>query len=135
MKRKLLVLALLAMLVIGLVPAAAQSQSLTVFAASSLTDAFGEMATAFKAANPGTDITFNFGASSTLATQLANGAPADIFASANNSQMAVAQKAGRIASMPAPVTFAKNRLVLIVPSANPAHIQNLHDVANPGVKL
>ena len=136
MKKKLSLVVLLALLLIGLLPVSAQtSQSLTVFAASSLTDAFGEIGTAFKAANPGTDVTFSFGSSSTLATQLANGAPADIFASANNSQMTVAQKANRIAATPAPRTFAKNRLVLIVPVANPANIQSLHDVANSGVKL
>ncbi|MEO8397417.1 MAG: molybdate ABC transporter substrate-binding protein, partial [Chloroflexota bacterium] len=122
MKQKLLIVILLALLLIGLVPASAQtSQSLTVFAASSLTEAFGEIATAFKAANPGTEVVFSFGGSSALATQLSNAAPADIFASANNSQMAVAQKAGRIAATPAPHTFAKNRLVLIVPADNPAN--------------
>jgi molybdate transport system substrate-binding protein len=66
---------------------------------------------------------------------LSEGAPADIFASANNSQMIVAQKAGRIAASPAPRAFAKNRLVLIIPADNPANIQGLRDVANPGVKL
>ncbi len=136
MKQKLFIVVLLALLLIGLVPASAQtSQALTVFAASSLTDAFSELGTAFKAANPGTDVVFSFASSSALATQLSNAAPADIFASANNSQMTVAQKAGRIASTPAPSTFAKNRLVLIVPADNPANIQSLRDVANPGVKL
>ena len=136
MKSKLLMVVLLALLLTGLLPVSAQtSQSLTVFAASSLTDAFGEIATGFEAANPGVDVVFNFGGSSTLATQLSNGAPADIFASANTSQMTNAQKAGRIASTPAPRTFVKNRLVLIVPADNPANIQSLHDVANPGVKL
>lgn len=144
MKFKRILGFLLVVLAIGLVPAAAQSstatpeassggQSLTIFAASSLTDAFNEIATNFKAANPGTDITFNYGGSSTLVAQLSQGAPADIFASANNTQMAAAQKAGRIGGTP--VTFAKNRLVLIVPADNPAHIQTLHDVANSGVKL
>ncbi len=136
MKSKLLVVVLLALLVLGLLPAAAQtSQSLTVFAASSLTDAFSELATGFEAANPGVDINFNFAGSSTLATQLSNGAPADIFASANNLQMTNAQTAGRIATTSAPRTFARNRLVLIVPADNPANIQSLRDVANPGVKL
>lgn len=112
---------------------AQDSQTLTVFAASSLTDAFTEIADAFKAANPGTDVIFNFASSSDLATQLAEGAPADIFASANSRQMQVAQDAGRIAGSPS--TFVKNRLVLIVPADNPANIQSLHDLANPGVKL
>ena len=135
--------AILLIALIGLVPVSAQSstatpqaasgQTLTVFAAASLTDAFNEMATAFEAANPGVAVQFNFGGSSTLATQLVNGAPADVFASANNAQMTVAQQGGRIAGTPK--TFVKNRLVLIVPSSNPAHIQTLHDLANPGIKL
>ena len=146
MKFKRLLGILLVALSIGLVPVLAQSstttqqassggQTLIVFAASSLTDAFNDAATAFKAANPGVDVQFNYAGSSTLVQQLSNGAPADIFASANNTQMAAAQKAGRIAASPAPRTFAKNRLVLIVPADNPAHIQTLHDVANSGVKL
>ncbi len=137
MKRlKLLVLLVLLMgaMALSLLPVSAQSTTtLTIFAASSLTDSFNEIATAFKAQHAGVDITFNFGGSSTLATQLSQGAPADIFASANNTQMQVAQKANRIAGTP--VTFAKNRLVMIVPTDNPAKIQTLHDLANPGVKI
>ncbi len=115
-------------------PASAQdTQTLTVFAASSLTDAFNEMATAFKATNPNVDIAFNFGGSSTLAAQLAEGAPADVFASANNKQMQVTIEAGRIVD-PA-VTFARNRLVVVIPADNPAHIKTLHDLATPGVQL
>ncbi len=114
--------------------AQAQDQTtLTVFAASSLTDAFGEIATAFEAAHPDATVVFNFGGSSTLATQLSEGAPADVFASANTKQMGVAQEAGRIAGKVR--TFAKNRLVVIVPSDNPAGIQTLHDLAKPGVLL
>lgn len=109
------------------------NQTLTVFAASSLTDSFEEIATAFEADHAGVDVLFNFGASSDLAVQLSEGAPADVFASANAKQMTVAQEAGRIAD---PVrTFVKNRLVLIVPADNPANIQSLRDLANPGVLL
>jgi len=112
---------------------AQDKQTLIVFAAASLTDAFEEMASAFEAEQPGTDIVFNFGGSSTLATQLAEGAPADIFASANARQMTVAHDADRIAG---PIrTFAKNRLVVIVPTDNPARIQSLHDLAEPGILL
>ncbi len=109
------------------------NRTLTVFAASSLSDAFAEIAAAFKAEHPGVDIVYNFDASSTLAIQLKEGAPADVFASANEEQMAAAQKAGRIAGDPH--TFARNWLVLAVPADNPAGIQSLHDLANPGVKL
>jgi molybdate transport system substrate-binding protein len=113
---------------------AVQAQTeLTVFAAASLTDAFEAIADAFEAANPGVEILFNFGSSSTLATQLAQGAPADVFASANDAQMAIAVDSGRIAGTPD--TFAQNRLVLIVPASNPADIQSLHDLANPGINL
>lgn len=133
-KNKLILLALLVLMLSGILPAGAQdAQTLTVFAASSLTDAFGEIAEQFKAEHAGVEVTFNFGGSSTLATQLSEGAPADVFASANNKQMQVAQDAKRIAGKP--VTFVKNRLVLIVPADNPANILTLHDLANDGVKL
>lgn len=119
---------------LALSPVQAQTKkTLTIFAASSLTDAFKEMKTAFEAENKDAEIVFNFGASSTLATQLKEGAPADIFASANNSQMTVAIDAKRIAGKPR--TFAKNRLVLITPADNPAKITGLKDLAKAGVKL
>lgn len=112
---------------------AQDSQTLTVFAAASLTDAFEELATEFEVANPGVEVVFNFGSSSQLATQLSEGAPADVFASANARQMTVAQDAERIGSRPR--TFVKNRLVVAVPMDNPAGIQTLADLAKPGVKL
>lgn len=111
----------------------AQSASLTIFAASSLTDAFEDIGEAFKVDHPETEIIFNFASSSDLAAQLAEGAPADIFASANNNQMTAAREADRITGTPR--TFAKNRLVLIVPFDNPASIATLRDLANAGVKL
>ncbi len=111
----------------------AQRQTLVVFAAASLTDAFEAISDAFEAENPDVEVLFNFGGSSTLATQLLQGAPADIFASANPEQMMIAFEGGRIAE---PIrTFAKNRLVLIVPSDNPADIQSLRDLAESGVKI
>ncbi len=124
--------ALLAVSVVGITNAQT-AQTLTVFAASSLTDAFTEIGNNFKTAHSGIDVVFNFGSSSTLATQLTEGAPADIFASANAKQMQVAVDGKRIAGKPK--TFAKNRLILIVPSDNPAKIQTLHDLANSGIKL
>lgn len=115
-------------------PAYAQdSKTVTVFAASSLTDAFNEIKAAFEKANPNVTVNYSFGASSTLATQLSQGAPADIFASANAKQMSVAQDAKRIAGNPR--TFAKNRLILIVPADNPAKITSLKDLVKAGVKL
>ncbi len=134
MSIKGLSITLLIVLLLSLSLARAQeTQTLTVFAAASLTDAFTEIADSFEAANPGVEVVFNFASSSDLATQLAEGAPADLFASANNRQMQVAQDAGRIAGNPQ--TFVKNRLVLIVPADNPANIQSPRDLANEGVKL
>jgi molybdate transport system substrate-binding protein len=135
MKVKILSFALALLLLTPARPAvqARETQTLTVFAAASLTDAFGDIATGFEAAHSGVKVVFNFGGSSTLAAQLAEGAPADVFASANGKQMGVARRAGRIAD-PMHV-FAGNRLVVAVPADNPAHIQSLHDLAKPGVLL
>ena len=126
-----LVIALLFLLVPR--PVHAQDTTLTVLAAASLTNAFEEIGSAFEAANPGVNVEFQFGASSDLAAQLAEGAPADIFASANNKQMTVARDAGRIEGKA--YTFAKNRLVVIMPEDNPAGIETLHDLSNDGVLL
>ena len=99
MRRPLFTLLLAALLLLSTSAIQAQEE-LTVFAAASLTDAFENIANAFEAANPGRKVLFNFGGSSTLATQLVQGAPADVFASANNAQMAVAVDGGRIAGSP-----------------------------------
>ncbi len=129
----LLVAAMLISPSVGAHARAQENQTLTVFAASSLTNSFEEIGAAFEADHEGVDVLFNFGASSDLAVQLSEGAPADVFASANAKQMQVAKDTGRITD---PVrTFAKNRLVLIVPADNPANIQSLRDLANPGVLL
>lgn len=134
MKRRWFLAVLVVTLLLSFSVAFAQdTQTLTVFAAASLTDAFTEIEAAFESANPGVDVVFNFGGSSTLATQLAEGAPADVFASANNTQMNVAVEAERIGSEPIP--FVKNRLVLIVPADNPAQIESLDDLANSGIRL
>ena len=104
-----------------------------MFAASSLTDVFQDMATAFQQANPNAKLTFNFGASSQLATQLGQDARADVFASADQTQMDNAKKAGAVAGQDQ--VFARNRLVLITPKDNPAHISTVKDLANNGVKF
>jgi molybdate transport system substrate-binding protein len=116
------------------VGASAQAVStVTVFAAASLTDAFEAIATAFEAQSPNVEVIFNFGGSSTLAAQIIEGAPADVFASANAQQMQVVVEAGLIRGTPR--VFARNRLVLITPSDNPAQIIGLPDVARAGVAL
>lgn len=114
-------------------PAEAGS-TLTVFAAASLTDAFGEIATAFSAANPGVSVAFNFAGSNQLATQIGAAAPADVFASANRKQMDAAIETGRIDAA-APQVFVTNRLVVVVPADNPAGIVELTDLARPGTVI
>ena len=109
------------------------SGEIVVFAASSLTDAFQEIASTFQQANPNAKVTFNFGASSQLATQLGQGASADVFASADTTQMDNAKKAGAVTSQDQ--VLARNRLVLITPKDNPARINVIKDLANPGVKF
>jgi molybdate transport system substrate-binding protein len=113
---------------------APSSAALTVFAAASLQAAFGELGRNFEAANPGVKVAFNFAGSQQLAQQLAQGAPADVFASANNAQLNAAVTAGRIVSGTSRI-FARNRLVVVLPAANPAKLQALPDLAKPGVKL
>ncbi|HET7092765.1 MAG TPA: molybdate ABC transporter substrate-binding protein, partial [Thermomicrobiales bacterium] len=106
---------------------------MTVFAAASLTDAFGKMKTDLEAAHPGLTITYNFAGSQTLATQLEQGAHADVYASANDVQMQAAQADGSIVGAPAP--FVRNKLVIVTPLANPAGIAAPADLAKPGLKL
>jgi molybdate transport system substrate-binding protein len=112
----------------------AQSGTLTIFAAASLTEVFTQMGADFEAAHPGTSVVFNFAGSQQLAQQLAQGAPADGFASANPRQMQVAIEAGRVAEG-APQVFASNRLVVVLPADNPGDVATLADLTRPGLKL
>ncbi|MGH2356232.1 MAG: molybdate ABC transporter substrate-binding protein [Chloroflexota bacterium] len=116
-------------------PAPPEPNELIVLAASSLTDAFTALGEAFplQPGNSGVKVFFSFGASSQLRTQLVQGAPADLFASADMAQMEQAIEAGVIQGTPQ--VFARNRLVVIVPQANPAGITSLADLAKPGLKL
>jgi len=113
---------------------AATSGELTVFAAASLTDAFKEIGQQFGAANGGTTVTFNFAGSDQLATQITQGAPADVFASANTKQMDVVIKAGDVVSG-SQRTFTRNRLVVVYPKDNPGKLTALKDLANPSLKI
>ncbi len=108
--------------------------TLNVFAAASLTDAFNEIKGKFEAANPGVTVAYNFAGSNALAQQLGEGAPADVFASANKKQMDVAIEAGRVVTGTTQV-FVRNRLVLIVPKDDPANVETLQDLAKTGLKL
>lgn len=114
--------------------ASGQSVTLNVFAAASLQAAFTDIGASFHTAHPNVTVTFNFGGSDTLATQINQGAPADVFASANITQMNVAVQGGQITSSSVQ-TFAHNRLVVIYPKNNPAHITTLQDLATPGIRL
>jgi molybdate transport system substrate-binding protein len=107
---------------------------LTVFAAASLQGAFTDIGKAYSVAHPNVTVTFNFAGSDALATQITQGAPADVFASANATQMNVTVTGGEVDGS-AVKTFAHNRLVVIYPTANPANIQSLADLAKPDVKV
>jgi molybdate transport system substrate-binding protein len=113
---------------------ASTERTLTVFAAASLTDVLPEIGEAFNAAQE-QEITFvyNFAGSSTLAAQLVEGAQADVYLSANPAQMARVQEAGLLAGEPQ--TFAGNRMMVAVPTENPADIQALDDLTREGVKI
>jgi len=106
--------------------------TLTVFAAASLTESFDTIGKQFQAAHPGVKVTFNYGASSMLATQINQGAPADVFASAASKNMSQVASAGNAGSS---TTFAVNRMEVAVPASNPAQITSLADLARPGVKV
>jgi len=111
-----------------------EDHNLTVFAAASLADAFTEIGDHFEAAHPGTTVTINFAGSQTLSTQLAQGAVADVFASANHTEMDK-MVAAHLVAQDAPVDFATNRLLVILPEDNPAKVQTLQDLTRIGLKL
>ncbi len=114
--------------------AAPQPRALTVLAAASLTESFTELGALFESRNPGVTISFNFAGSQQLAQQLDQGAPADVFASANKKQMDVAVGSGRVLEN-APKIFVTNRLVVVFPKDNPAGLSALTDLSKPGLKL
>ncbi len=103
--------------------AASRVTGVTVYAAASLTDVFPQIDSGPK---------YSFGSSSTLAAQITQGAPADVFASANTTIPDQLFAKGLVQK---PVVFTRNRLVLVVPSSNPAGIHSLYDLKKPGIKL
>jgi molybdate transport system substrate-binding protein len=111
---------------------AGPAHGVTVFAASSLTEAFRDLGAALEEGQAEATVTYNFASSSDLAVQIREGAPADVFASADRRQMKLVEDAGLVAQ---PVVFATNRLVLLVPRDNPAGISSHEDLGRPGVKL
>ena len=107
--------------------------SITVFAAASLTESFTTLGKQFETAHPGTTVTFNFAGSSALATQINEGAPADVFAAASPRSMAAVTDAGNGSGTP--TTFVRNQLVIAVGKGNPKRVAALADLAAPGLKV
>ncbi len=127
MKRLLLLLALLLTL-----PAAGNAESFIVSAATSLTDVFSDIGTAFEKAKPGVDVILNFAAPGALFSQMEQGAPVDVFASANTAWMDKALAKGLVIPE-TNVEFARNSLVLAVPKGNPAGVAAMADLTGAKV--
>ncbi|AUY48981.1 molybdate ABC transporter substrate-binding protein [Streptomyces sp. CB01881] len=106
---------------------------ITVFAAASLKESFTDLGKKFEATNPGAKVKFNFGGSSSLATSINSGAPADVFAAASPATMKTVTDAGGATGEPR--TFVRNTLTIAVPKGNPKHLAALKDLAAPGVKV
>lgn len=113
--------------------ASGKAGTVTVFAAASLKTAFTEIAGRFEAANPGTDVTLSFAGSADLATQITQGAPVDVFASADARNMDRLKSEGLVDGTAK--NFATNTLAIVVPAGNPAGIANFADLARSGVKV
>lgn len=109
------------------------THSITVFAASSLTEVFTQMKADIEAFVPGLGVNLNFGGSQQLRTQLEQGAEADLFASADTNQMSLAAGSGIVTGQQ--YAFAHNKLVIIVPKSNEANISKAEDLARSGLKI
>ncbi len=107
--------------------------TLNVLAASSLTGTFTKLASEFETAHPGVTVKLEFGGSATLATQITQGAPADVFAAASPATMKQVTDAGDADGTP--VNFVSNKLVIAVPTGNPKGITSLADLTKPGLKV
>ena len=115
-------------------PAAAPARpsgSITVSAAASLTEAFGAIGAKFQKTHHGTTITFNFGSSSTLVTQIQGGAPADVYASADLTNMDKLVTTGKVST--SPTIFARNQLMIAVKPGNPKSIKTVADLRTVGI--
>jgi len=104
-----------------------------VFAATSLTDAFDKIGAQFDKANPGVTVKFNYNGSSSLATSITQGAPADVFASAAPANMKTVTDAGDASGTPQ--IFTRNTAEIMVETGNPQKIKSVSDLANPKVKV
>lgn len=112
--------------------ALASSTTLNVFAAASLKTSFTDIQKQYQKVHPEVKIVYNFAGSQALVQQITQGAPADVFASADQKNMQKVSTAGLATN---PQVFADNTLSIIVPASNPAHITTLKDLANKGVKI
>lgn len=112
---------------------APKATTLTVFAAASLKTSFTEIGADFEDAHPGVSVKFNFAGSSDLVAQIQQGAPADVFASADTKNMDKATDDDLVEGTP--TDFASNTLEIATPPDNPADIDSFADLATPGVKL
>jgi molybdate transport system substrate-binding protein len=107
--------------------------TVVVFAATSLTEAFDKIGAQFEAANPGVQVKFNYNGSSSLATSINQGAPADVFASAAPKNMATVTDAGNATGTPQ--DFARNTGEILVEKGNPKNITSVSDLANSAIKV
>lgn len=112
----------------GVQPSTESSSEVRVSAAASLTDAFSEIEILFEETHIGVDVVMNYGGSSTLREQILEGAPVDVFASADQSNMAEVVAAGLASSDP--LVFARNSLQIAVPAGNPARVGGLDDFSD-----
>ena len=113
--------------------ATAGTTAITVFAAASLQGSFTQIGQQFERAHPGARVTFSFGPSSGLATQIINGAPASVFASAAPANMTQVVKAGQ--TLNSPSNFAKNKMEVAVPPGNPAGVTSVTTLSKSAVKV
>ncbi|WP_067677598.1 molybdate ABC transporter substrate-binding protein [Nocardia miyunensis] len=107
--------------------------TVTVFAAASLNQVFADLGKKFESEHPNTKVSFSFAGSSDLAAQLNQGAPADVFASADTANMQKVVKTKRITETPR--NFATNVLTIVTPPGNPRHVASLADLAEPDLKV
>jgi molybdate transport system substrate-binding protein len=133
LRRALAAVGTLVLLLVGCGGSGSERSEITVLAAASLTGAFTRIGADFEQVNPDVTVRFSFGPSDGLATQILEGAPADVFAPASPKYMDQVRSDGP--GVTDQVEFARNKLAVIVPSDNPAHVGSLDDLARPGVKL
>jgi molybdate transport system substrate-binding protein len=137
MKRYSILIFALLFTACGSAPAAQSSsttRTLNVYAAASLTNAFGGISKAFEAAHPGVSIKLSFAGSQTLRAQIEQGAPADVFASANTKEMDTLINDKKVDASTQQI-FLTNQLLVILPPNNPAGISSLQDLSRPGLKI